>query len=279
MGQIKIPPTPASLDLSGKTIIVTGANTGLGLESARQYLVLHAARTLSKGEEAARYLSGHPTVKEANPTAEVLVMELDLDDYESVLKFTENVKGKFDVLDIVLLNGGVNIMNYQTSKSGHERVLQVNYCSEALLALEPLPFLEATAAKRGTPSRLTIVGSEAQNSASVAKKAVPENEGLIAYLDNKATYAGLTRYSDSKLLVPAFVQELAQRVSGKNVIVNNVCPGLVATGCDAHLPLWLKPIMFVFRKFQARDVDEGARTLIIASAVMGEEAHGQFIAG
>jgi retinol dehydrogenase-12 len=119
MGQIKIPPTPASLDLSGKTIIVTGANNGLGLESARQYLVvLHAARvilavrTLSKGEEAARYLSGHPTVKEANPTAEVLVMELDLDDYESVLNFTENVKDKFDVLDIVLLSGGVNIMNY-----------------------------------------------------------------------------------------------------------------------------------------------------------------------
>lgn len=52
--------------------------------------------------------------------------------------------------------------------------------------------------------------------------------------------------------------------------MNNVCPGLVATGCDAHLPLWLKPIMFVFRKFQARDVDEGARTLIFASAVVGD---------
>lgn len=189
-------------------------------------------------------------------------MELDLDDYESVLNFTENVKDKLDVPDVVLLNGVVNIVNYQTSKSGHERVLQVNYCSEALLALELLPLLEATAAKRGTPSRLTIVGSQAQNSTSVAKKAIPENEGLIAYLDNKVSYAGLTRYSGSKLLVSAFVQELAQRVSGKNVIVNNVCPGLVATGFDAHLPPWLKPIMFVFRKLQARDVDEGARSLL-----------------
>lgn len=110
------------------------------------------------------------------------------------------------------------------------------------------------------------MGSEAQNSASAAKKAVPENEGLIAYLDNKATYAGLTRYSDSELLVSAFVQEPAKRVSGKKVIVNNVCPGFVAKGFDAHLPLWLKPIMFVFRKFQAREVDEGARTLIFAWA-------------
>lgn len=283
MCQAKPPPTLASLDLSGKTVIVTGANTGLGLESARQYLVSHAARvilavrTLSKGEAAAEYLSNHPTVKEANPTAEITVMELDLDDYQSVYTFTEVVKQKFDEVDIVLLNGGVNLMNYQTSKSGHERVMQVNYYSSAMLALELLPLLEATAAKRGSPSRLTVVGSETQTMASITNKPIPGNEGVIAHFDNKATYSGMLRYSDSKLLVSAFVQELALRVPATKVIINNICPGPVATGFNSNLPLWLKPFMFVFMKLRAKSAQEGARILVSASAVMGEESHGQFI--
>lgn len=282
MGQIKIP-TPSSLDLSGKTIIVTGANRGMGLESARQYLVLHASRVIlavrthSKGVAAAKYLSEDPIVKQANPIAQILIMELDLDDYESVSKFTKAVKETLDMVDIVLLNEGINIMSYQTSKSGHERVMQINYHSEALLALELLPLFEATAARQGTPSRLAIVGSQAENMASITKKPIPAKEDVIAYIDNKPTHSGLTRYSDSKLLVSAFVQELGKRVSSSNVIINNVCPGMVATGFNANLPLWLKPLVFVFSKLRARDVEEGARALIFTSAVVGEESHGELV--
>ena len=286
MGQIKIP-TPSSLDLSGKTIIVTGANRDMGLESARQYLVLHASRVIlavrthSKGVAAAKDLSEDPIVKQANPIAQILIMELDLDDYESVSKFTKAVKETLDMVDIVLLNEGINIMSYQTSKSGHERVMQINYHSnyhsEALLALELLPLFEATAARQGTPSRLAIVGSQAENMASITKKPIPAKEDVIAYIDNKATHSGLTRNSDSKLLVSAFVQELGKRVSSSNVIINNVCPGMVATGFNANLPLWLKPLVSDFSKLRARDVEEGARALIFASAVVGEESHGELV--
>ncbi|MCJ1252150.1 hypothetical protein MMC30_009388 [Trapelia coarctata] len=254
MGQTKPPLIPTSLDLSGKIVIVTGADTGMGLESARQYLVLHAARviltvrTLSKGEAAATYLSDHPTVKESIPTTEIIVVELDLDDYQSVFKFTEAVKEKFDAVDMVLLNGGFNLMNYQTSKSGHERVMQVNYNFEAMLALELLPLLEATA----TNSKM----------ASTTKKPIPENEDLIARFDNKDTYSGMLRYSDSKLLASAFIQEFTKRISGTKVIANH-----------------LKPFVFVFeKKIRAKDAAEGAKMLIFSSAVIGQESHGQFIA-
>jgi NAD(P)-dependent dehydrogenase (short-subunit alcohol dehydrogenase family) len=110
MGQAVIPDTPASIDLTGKTVIVTGANAGLGLEAARQYLTLHASRvilavrTLAKGEEAARYLSSHPSVKSTNPNAVIEVMALDLDDFQSVVRFSSKVKEKLDVLDVLLLN-------------------------------------------------------------------------------------------------------------------------------------------------------------------------------
>lgn len=283
MGQAVIPETPASIDLTGKTVIVTGANAGLGLEAARQYLTLHASRvilavrTLAKGEEASRYLSSHPSVKSTNPNAVIKVMALDLDDFQSVVRFSSKVKKELDVLDVLLLNGGVNIMSYQTSASGHERVMQVNFHSNALLALELLPLLESTAVKCGTPSRLTFVGSVTQKMHTVSKKPVTEKETVMEHFDDKSKYAGLQRYSDSKLMVAAFVQALAQHVPVTKVIINNLCPGSVATGFDVNLPIWLKPIMSVYRKIRARTVEEGARTLIYASVVAKADSHGAFI--
>lgn len=283
MGQPHIPDTPSSTTFKGKTIIVTGGNAGLGLEAARQYLTLHASRvilavrSLSKGNEAAKYLSSHPSVASVNPNAEIKVMALDLDDYKSVATFAQNVKSEIDVLDILLLNGGVNIMNYQVSASGHERVMQVNYLSNALLALEMLPLLESTAAKRGSSTRLTLVGSQTMGMHTLQKKPVLEDETITHRFDDKARYGNLQRYSDSKLMIAAFTQALAQHVPASKVIINNLCPGSVATGFDVNLPMWLKPIMWAYRKAKARTVEEGARTLIYASGVAQADSHGKFI--
>lgn len=130
MGQPPIPPTPAGTDLSGKTIIVTGGNAGMGYEAARQFLVLQAARVIlavrsrQKGQEAVSALRANPEVKKANPSGTVEMMPLDLDDSQSALEFVTKVKAEVPELDVLLCNGGVNIMKYQTSKSGHERVMQ-----------------------------------------------------------------------------------------------------------------------------------------------------------
>jgi len=129
MVQPPIRPLSSTLDLTGKTVIVTGANAGMGLEAARQYLtfkvsrIILAVRSTTKGEQAAKYLSTHPGVKSSNPDAEIKVMALDLDDYASVVKFANQVKTQLADLDVLLLNGGVNIMEYQLSTSGHERVM------------------------------------------------------------------------------------------------------------------------------------------------------------
>lgn len=130
MGQAPIPPTPVWTDLSGKTVIVTGGNAGMGKEAARQYLTLHASRVIlavrskARGQEAASEIRADPEVKKKNPGGRIEVFELDLDDYQSGLAFSKRVKAEVRELDIMLLNGGVNVMKYQTSKSGHERVVQ-----------------------------------------------------------------------------------------------------------------------------------------------------------
>lgn len=163
--------------MTGKTVIVTGGNAGLGLGAARQYITLNAPRVIlacrsfSKVEEAAKYLSTHPTVKSTNPGAEIRVMALDPDDETSVINFASKVKKELNALNVLLLNGGVNSMNYQLSKSGYERVIQANYHSNALLALELLPLPESTLFQRGQPSRLTFAGSDTHKMHTLQKDA------------------------------------------------------------------------------------------------------------
>ena len=281
--QATIDPTPEGTTVAGKTIIVTGGNAGLGLEAARQYLLLHASqlilavRSVNKGNDAVKLLTTDPQVKAANPNASIRVVKLDLDDTASVYEFARKIKQELDALDILLLNGGVNIMSYETSTNGHERVIQVNYHSNALLALLLLPLLESTAVKRGQPSRLTFVGSVGMALHSLKKKPLLESETVAQRFDDKSKYAGFNRYSDSKLMVAAFTQELARHVSADKVIVNNLCPGMVATDFDKHLGFALKGLMTVVRKIRARNVETGGRTYIYATSVAGKESHGAFI--
>jgi NAD(P)-dependent dehydrogenase (short-subunit alcohol dehydrogenase family) len=133
MGQPLIPPLPAGTSLAGKTIIITGGNTGMGFEAARQSLTLQASRVIitvrsqSKSQEAISALRADPGVKAANPSAIIEGFILDLDDYQSGLEFARKVKREVLELDILLCNAGVNILSYQMSKSGHEKVMQGNF--------------------------------------------------------------------------------------------------------------------------------------------------------
>ncbi|KAJ5418894.1 uncharacterized protein N7487_002444 [Penicillium crustosum] len=283
MGQPSIPPTPTSASVAGKTAIITGGNTGIGYEVARQLLILKASRIIitvrstSKGQEAVASLRAIPEVKKFNPTATIEFFHLDLDDSQSGVEFAKRVRAEVPELHLLICNGGVNVMSYEDSKSGHERVMQVNCYTHFLVTLELLPLLRTTAVKCGEPSRLTFVGSSNQNFNTLAKNAPKDSETVIEHYDNKQTYSGLQRYADSKFVVNAFVQRLSTIVPPSEVIINDPCPGLVATGFDRGLPFWLKPLMYVLRKLMARTVDEGARTLIYAAVVAGEETHGKFL--
>lgn len=155
--------------------------------------------------------------------------------------------------------------------------MAVNCYTHMLISLELLPLLRSTAAIRGAPTHLTFVGSETQKNHTLTKKPVAATGTVLDHFDDQSIYQGLARYMDSKLVVNAFVRRLAAAVPSSEVIINNLCPGLVATGFDKELPLWAKSIMFVFRKVSARDVSEGARTLVYASVIAGAETHGKFL--
>ncbi|KAI0143065.1 hypothetical protein GGR57DRAFT_484488 [Xylariaceae sp. FL1272] len=285
MGQEPIPPTPTGTDLSGKTVIVTGGNAGMGLEACRQFLTLKASRVILavrspvKGREAIAKLREDPTVQNVHPNPIIEAFPLDLEDFESGVAFVSRVKAEVPELDILLNNGGTNVLKYHKTPNGHERVMQVNTYTHFLISLGLLPLLTSTAEKRGAPTHLSWVGSSTQNAHSLTKKPLAPNETVIQHWDDQKTYDPMTRYQDSKFMVNVLVRGLAKVVGEENpnVIVNHMCPGLVLTGFDKDLPLWVKPFMYVYRKISARPVSEGARTLVYASAVEGPKSHGKFL--
>lgn len=280
--QAPIGPTSESTTVAGQTIIITGANAGLGLEPARQYLLLKASRiilavrSVNKGNDAIKLLTSDSELKVANPNASIRVMQVDLDDAGTVYDFAQKVKQELDALDILLLNGGVNIMSYQTSANGHERFMQVNYHSN-VLALLLIPLLESTAVTRGQPAHLTFVDSVGMALHSLKRKPLLESETVTQRFDDKSKHVGFNRYSDSKLMIAAFTQELASHVSIDKVIVNNLCPGMVATDCNKNLGFAPKALMTLVRRIRARNVETGARTYVYATAVAGKDSHGAFI--
>ena len=75
-------------------------------------------------------------------------------------------------------------------------------------------------------------------------------------------------------MVTAFTQELARHVDPSKVIVNNRCPGMISTGLDINLPLWLKPNMWLLRLLRAHTPKVGAKTYIFTTGV-ATESHGK----
>lgn len=139
-----------------------------------------------------------------------------------------------------------------------------------------MPLLRSTAALRGSPTRITFVGSATQlRQESMSKASFPTSGTILDYLDDASKF-GLTRYADSKLAISAYVRKLAL-VAPDEVIVNNLCPGLVQTDVDQNLPGPLRVLLRLVRKMVARTVEEGGRTLIHAAVVASEETSGKFL--
>ena len=124
--QKPIPPTSQATDLTGQTIIVTGASAGLGYEASLQFLRLKAStlilavRNIEKGKGARDAMLADSEVKRLNPKADVRIMRLDLVDFQSVCEFAGHVLEEVQDLDVLLLNAGINLAHFEKSPAGHE---------------------------------------------------------------------------------------------------------------------------------------------------------------
>jgi retinol dehydrogenase-12 len=204
----------------GQTVIITGSNTGLGLEAARHAVRLNAAkviiacRTVSKGEEAKKSIE-----ESTKKTGVVEVWKLDLSSYASVKEFASKAN-ELPRLDVLLENAGVSTRKFVLTED-NESTITTNVVSTFLLALLLLPKLKETAAKYNTTPHLTIVTSELH-----AMSDLPERKDksgrIFDTLNNPAKAKMTTRYNVSKLLEMLALRQIVEThaPTGYPVVLN-----------------------------------------------------------
>jgi len=273
------PPAPIT-SCAGKTILVTGSNTGLGKEAARQFAYLGAStiilavRDMSKGETAKKdieaSLAGDKT---KNPNPDIEVWHLDMASYASVKSFASRANA-LPRLDAVVLNAGIQTLKFALAE-GDESTLTVNVISTFLLGVLLLPVLERTAKTAGRKTNLSILSSDLLFIAPLKerKTAVWEEEGVFAAMRN-GDMDGRQRYMDSKLLDAFAARELAKtRPVDKGVVINYLTPGW----CHSELSREQQGVgQRVAMRLLARTTEVGGRTLV-HGALSGEETHGLFL--
>jgi NAD(P)-dependent dehydrogenase (short-subunit alcohol dehydrogenase family) len=243
---------------AGKVFIVTGANTGIGKETARGIAaeggtVVMAVRDVGKGEAA----RADVVATTGNP--DVSVMALDLASTRSIRDFAKAFSAKYDRLDVLVNNAGVWTRTKQKTLEGFEIVFGVNHLGTFLLTHELLPLLERTA-----PSRVVVVSSALHY------------RGRMVWDDlmfERRPFGGTTAYNQSKLANVLFAKALARRLEGTGVTVNALHPGVVATELTRELPGFVKAIAGWFMLTPA----QGARTsLHLALSSEVEKASGAY---
>jgi NAD(P)-dependent dehydrogenase (short-subunit alcohol dehydrogenase family) len=202
---------------SPRVALVTGANTGIGLELSRGLLaegftVVLGCRDLKKGEAALASL--------ASPNAHL--MQVDLANLSRLRNFLAKFTAKFDRLDVLALNAGTWPRTRRRTEDGFELTFGVNHLGHFFLAHELLPLLEKSA-----PSRVVVLTS------SLHFKGELDFEDPMFKVRK---HHGPTAYAQSKLANVLFTLAAARTWGGKGVTFNCVHPGVVATELNREAP-------------------------------------------
>ncbi|KAL1613380.1 hypothetical protein SLS54_010682 [Diplodia seriata] len=267
--------SPASVNLRGRTAIVTGANVGLGLECSRQLMELGLSRLILAVRDEAKGQAAREDLTEGVRTFNIDVWKLDMSSYGSIIAFVDRCKA-LPALDVVVLNAGVAKATLDLNPStGHDEVVQVNYLSTALLTLLLLPVVQSKAQPQ-RPGRIVVVNSETAAWAAFKERS---ERPLLPAFDQPGFFDRQDRYYTSKLLGQLFLAELAKRVPPSVAVVNAVNPGLCygsALHRDANSGI-TGALLAAFKRAIGRSTAVGARTLTDAAASHGEDTHGQYL--
>jgi NAD(P)-dependent dehydrogenase (short-subunit alcohol dehydrogenase family) len=227
---IYVPPVPTS-SFEGKTAIVTGSSSGLGLEACRWLVqlgaskVILACRNIEKAEAAVKDIQATTSC-----SPDVLhVWHLDMSSYDSVLSFSDKLKADLPRLDVFIANAGLGTRTFRMTED-NEEIITTNVVSTSLLAFLIHPKLRDTATTYQTQTHFTITGSELYQVATFKESKAPEGK-IFTTLNDQSQASMTDRYNVSKLLAIFVVKQVAAMspVESSGVIVNIIAPGYV---CD-----------------------------------------------
>ncbi|XP_069742577.1 retinol dehydrogenase 14a [Narcine bancroftii] len=268
--RLPVPPT-----MRGKTVIVTGANSGIGRATAAGLARLHArvilaCRDPAAAEEAACQIRQQLQQKpeqdggDVGASGEVLVRPLDLASLSSVRSFCQRILEEEQRLDVLINNAGIFQCPYMKTEDGFEMQFGVNHLGHFLLTNLLLDLL-----KRSAPSRVVVVSS----------KLYKYGEINFDDLNSEKSYNKSFGYSRSKLANILFTRELAKHLDGSGVTTNVLHPGIVRTNLGRHvsIPLLGQPIFKFMSWAFFKTPEQGAETsLYLATSHEVEGVSGEY---
>ena len=204
-------------DLTGKTIIVTGANTGLGYESVKAFAqnganVVMACRSVEKGEAARKQ------IVRLFPSSIIQVMQLDLADLKSIHRFAATFRESHAHLDVLLNNAAVMMVPYSLTKDGFESQMGINHLGHFALTGVLLDVL-----KKSPGARVVNVSSLSH------KQGLMDFDNLL--FENGKDFSPMKAYGRSKLANLLFTYELQRFFESNQIDCLSVAahPGIANT--------------------------------------------------
>ncbi len=212
-----------------KTVLITGTTNGIGRETAlglaeKGHHIVMANRNRKKAEQVAK------DIFDQTGNNNVSLLELDLSSLRSVRACAQQFKADHNSLDLLLNNAGLMAHAQQITEDGFEMKFAVNNLAPFLLTMELLPVLEAAA-----PSHVIFVTS------------MMHKFGKLDFDSFRAwgNYNANGSYNQSKLAMMLNAKELAERLKDKNIAINTLHPGAVATGIldgySAFMQFFMRP--------------------------------------
>jgi WW domain-containing oxidoreductase len=238
----------AGIDLTGKQIVVTGCNSGIGFETmsalcANGAHVIGLARSLRDAEAACAKVGPHSTA-----------VACDLSDLDSVAAAAGTIRALKVPLDSIVANAGIANLPALRTRYGVELQFLVNHIGHFALLNELLGLV-----RNGT-GRIVIVSS------SAAINQAPAEGIMFDNLDGHRFYKPFTFYGQSKLANALFSRELSRRLSARGIAVNSLHPGATrGTGLNRDVGLPLKMALSAARLFM-RSAPRGAATQTLLAA-------------
>ncbi|XP_077365635.1 retinol dehydrogenase 12 isoform X1 [Festucalex cinctus] len=241
--------------LDNKTVIITGANTGIGKETARDLAargarIIMACRDLERAEEA------RSEIVEDTGNENVLVRKVDLSDSRSIRAFAELINREEKQVNILINNAGIMMCPYSKTADGFEMQFGVNHLGHFLLTYLLLDLIKFSA-----PARIVVVASVAHTWTGLR----------LDDLNSESSYDTMKAYGQSKLANVLFARALAKKLKGTGVSVFSLHPGVVQSDLWRHQHQCIQVAVKIFRVFTKTTV-EGAQTTIYCAVQPGLES-------
>jgi len=234
--------------MNNKTILITGASGGIGLQSAIG-LAKQGANIVMVGRDKERTSQAVELVKTQTGNRSVSYLLADLSSIQEVRRLAQEFKDKYPALDVLLNNAGAVLLRRKVSVDGYEMTLALNHLNYFLLTQLLLDMLKAAPSGR-------IV--------NVASRAHYRGHVNFEDLQSQHGYNGMRVYSMSKLMNVLFTYELARRLDGTNVTANCLHPGFVASNFGGNNG-WIARIAMRFMTGRIA-VEEGAKCPIFLAS-------------